>query len=117
MSKPDVAAFFDARTGSVQYIVSDPATKRCAIVDPVLDYDEKSGTTATRNADKLLALAVKQHCALGVREPRIHIPHARVVASIRLGHSTISAVDQNGTPGTTAALTGIPRARHASITL
>lgn len=55
MSKPDVAAFFDARTGSVQYIVSDPATKRCAIVDPVLDYDEKSGTTATRNADKLLA--------------------------------------------------------------
>ena len=49
MSKPDVAAFFDARTGSVQYIVSDPATKRCAIVDPVLDYDEKSGTTATRN--------------------------------------------------------------------
>ena len=39
---PDVAGFFDPRTFSVQYIVSDPATKQCAIIDPVLDFDEKS---------------------------------------------------------------------------
>jgi glyoxylase-like metal-dependent hydrolase (beta-lactamase superfamily II) len=52
--KPEVAGFFDERTSSIQYIVSDPATKRCAIVDPVLDFDEKSGATATRNADLLL---------------------------------------------------------------
>ena len=52
---PDVEAFFDERTFSVQYVVSDPATKRCAIIDPVLDLDERSGATATRNADRLLA--------------------------------------------------------------
>jgi len=51
---PDVAGFFDPRTFSVQYIVSDPATKQCAIIDPVLDFDEKSGATATFCADALL---------------------------------------------------------------
>ncbi len=51
---PDVAGFFDTRTNSVQYVVSDPQSKRCAIIDPVLDYDEKSGATATHHADELL---------------------------------------------------------------
>ena len=54
-AKPVVAGFYDKRTFSIQYVVSDPATKRCAIIDPVLDYDEKSGSVATRNADILLA--------------------------------------------------------------
>ncbi len=52
--KPEVAGYYDERTSSIQYVVSDPATKRCAIIDPVLDFDEKSGATATRNADILL---------------------------------------------------------------
>lgn len=54
MSRPDVAAFFDPRTWSIQYVVSDPHTRKCAIIDPVLDFDEKSGATATHNADRLL---------------------------------------------------------------
>ncbi|MGH6807635.1 MAG: MBL fold metallo-hydrolase, partial [Ensifer adhaerens] len=54
MARPDIAAFFDPRTWSVQYVVSDPKTRACAIIDPVLDFDEKSGTIATANADRLL---------------------------------------------------------------
>jgi len=53
-SEPIIKAFFDKRTFSVQYVVSDPATSKCAIVDPVLDFDEKSGATATINADRIL---------------------------------------------------------------
>ena len=53
--KPEVTGFFDPRTWSVQYVVADPAAKACAIIDPVHDFDEKSGQTATTNADKLLA--------------------------------------------------------------
>lgn len=53
--RPQVSGFYDARTSSIQYVVTDPATKHCAIIDPVLDYDEKSGSTATRSADALLA--------------------------------------------------------------
>lgn len=51
---PEVTGFYETRTGSVQYVVADPATRKCAIIDPVLDYDEKSGTTATLEADRLL---------------------------------------------------------------
>ncbi|CAN7734344.1 MBL fold metallo-hydrolase [Neorhizobium tomejilense] len=54
MHRPDVAAFFDPRTCSIQYVVSDPQTRACAVIDPVLDFDEKSGSTATHNADALL---------------------------------------------------------------
>ncbi|WP_421566733.1 bifunctional sulfur transferase/dioxygenase Blh [Ochrobactrum sp. EDr1-4] len=52
--RPRVKGFFDKRTSSVQYVVSDPMTGMCAIVDPVLDFDEKSGSTATINADTIL---------------------------------------------------------------
>lgn len=53
--RPLVKGFFEKRTSSVQYVVADPETRRCAIIDPVLDFDPKSGATATRSADELLA--------------------------------------------------------------
>jgi len=53
-SKPDVCAFYEKRSFSIQYVVSDPSTRKCAIIDPVLDFDEKSGATATRSADEIL---------------------------------------------------------------
>ena len=55
LAAPHVKAFFDPRTSSLQYVVSDPATGRCAIIDPVYDFDEKSGATGTMNADAILA--------------------------------------------------------------
>lgn len=57
--KPDVTGFYDPRTFSIQYVVADPATKKCALVDPVLDYDEKSGSVKTENADRLLAFVAE----------------------------------------------------------
>ncbi|QCI65772.1 MBL fold metallo-hydrolase [Phreatobacter stygius] len=53
--RPEVTGFYDRRTSSIQYVVTDPATKICAIIDPVLDFDEKSGATATTSADAILA--------------------------------------------------------------
>lgn len=53
--RPEVVGFYEPRTFSIQYVVADPATRHCAIIDPVLDFDEKSGATATRSADALLA--------------------------------------------------------------
>ncbi|WP_160003572.1 MBL fold metallo-hydrolase [Rhizobium sp. 18055] len=54
MNTPDVTGFYHERTGSIQYVVADLATGKCAIIDPVLDYDEKSGSTATKSADAIL---------------------------------------------------------------
>ena len=54
LQKPEVTAFFDPRTWSVQYVVADPESQKCAIIDPVYDFDEKSGQTAQKNADRIL---------------------------------------------------------------
>lgn len=58
--RPAVKGFFDRRTSSIQYVVADTATRKCAIVDPVLDFDEKSGAIATGNADAILAYVREQ---------------------------------------------------------
>ena len=49
-----VQAFFDPQTWTVSYVVWDQATRRAAVIDPVLDYDFKSGHTATDSADQVL---------------------------------------------------------------
>ena len=58
--KPIVRGFYDPCTFSVQYVAACPATRRCAIIDPVLDYDEKAGATATHSADAILAHVVAE---------------------------------------------------------
>jgi glyoxylase-like metal-dependent hydrolase (beta-lactamase superfamily II) len=52
---PDVTSFFHAPTGTWTYAVADPATRAAAIIDPVLDFDWRSGRTATTAADELVA--------------------------------------------------------------
>ncbi|MFK3844770.1 MBL fold metallo-hydrolase [Stenotrophomonas sp. NPDC078853] len=50
-----VHSLYDKKTGSFQYVIADPASRQAAIIDPVLDFDEKAGYVATTNADALLA--------------------------------------------------------------
>jgi len=54
MTNPTVKAFWDEPTGSWQYVFHDPATMKGAIVDPVLDFDPRSGSTTTENAERIL---------------------------------------------------------------
>lgn len=51
---PEVTSFFHEPTFTVTHVVREPDGARCAIVDPVLDYDPKSGRTGTDSADRLL---------------------------------------------------------------
>lgn len=55
MTSPDITAFFDKNTNTITYIVADPNTKACAIIDSVLDYDCASGRTDTHSADEVIA--------------------------------------------------------------
>jgi glyoxylase-like metal-dependent hydrolase (beta-lactamase superfamily II) len=50
-----IEPFFDDSTGTVTYVIADNTTGRAAVVDPVLDFDFRSGSTATRSADKVVA--------------------------------------------------------------
>ncbi|NUS60927.1 MAG: MBL fold metallo-hydrolase [Lysobacter sp.] len=52
--RPDVAAFHDPATGTWSYVVSDPATRAAAIIDPVLDFDAKAARTTHASAQKLV---------------------------------------------------------------
>ncbi len=53
-TEPDITAFYDPRTSSVQYVVADPVARLCAIIDPVLDYDAAAGAFATHQASRIL---------------------------------------------------------------
>ena len=57
---PQVRGFYEPRSGSIQYVVADPKTRRCAIIDPVYEFDEKSGATATHQADEILAYVARE---------------------------------------------------------
>jgi glyoxylase-like metal-dependent hydrolase (beta-lactamase superfamily II) len=76
MSTPDVRAFFDEATCTVSYIVSDPATSRAAVIDPVLDYDPDSGRTSTRSADEMIAYLRESSLDVDwILETHIHADH------------------------------------------
>lgn len=55
MQRPDVKSFFDEPTNTFSYVVSDPATRRAAVIDSVLDYDAAAGRTRHDSADALIA--------------------------------------------------------------
>lgn len=57
---PSIQAFFDPATNTVSYIVHDPATKKAAIIDPVLDFSPRNGRITTTSAAALLAAATDQ---------------------------------------------------------
>lgn len=49
-----VKGFFDEATNTVSYVLTDPRTKHCAVIDPVWDYEPNAGRTSTRSADELV---------------------------------------------------------------
>ena len=54
MNEPNIQSFFDPATFTVTHVLFDPATLRAAVIDPVLDYDPKSGRTSHTNATKVI---------------------------------------------------------------
>ncbi|MGJ4997055.1 MBL fold metallo-hydrolase [Bradyrhizobium sp. HKCCYLS3077] len=52
--RPKVAGFFDPDTSTISYVVKDPSSPSCAIIDPVLDIDYAAGRLGTRSADTLI---------------------------------------------------------------
>lgn len=51
---PEVTGIYEPDTGSIQYVVSDPATQKAAVVDPVWNFDPHSARTDTHSADAIL---------------------------------------------------------------
>jgi glyoxylase-like metal-dependent hydrolase (beta-lactamase superfamily II) len=76
MTQPRVHAQFDEATHTVSYVIWDPATQRAAIIDPVLDYDHRTGRVSHRSADDLLGFAAGQGLSVDwVLETHAHADH------------------------------------------
>ena len=60
----NIEVFFDPNTWTVSYVVYDQSHGKCAIIDPVLDYNPKSGRISTASADRIMAFIQQQHLAV-----------------------------------------------------
>ena len=71
-----IEAFFDETTSTISYIILDPQSKRCAVIDSVLDYDPKAGRTGTHGADKLIERIARLGATLDwILETHVHADH------------------------------------------
>lgn len=76
VTKPTVKHFFDPRTWTLTYVVTDPSTRRCAIVDPVLDLDYPSGTLTTDSADAVIDYVTAEGLTVDyIIETHVHADH------------------------------------------
>lgn len=74
--KPDVEAFFDAATNTISYVISDPKTKACAVVDSVMDIDYASGRITHDHADRIVHHITSNQLTLEwIIETHVHADH------------------------------------------
>ena len=74
--KPDVQAFFDEATNTISYIVKDPSSNSCAIVDSVMDIDYAAGRITFDHADELIRQIETQGLKLEwIIETHVHADH------------------------------------------
>lgn len=74
--KPDVAAFFEKDTSTFSYVVKDPQSSSCAIVDSVMDFDYASGSTFYKSADAIIEyVTVHKLTVEWLIETHVHADH------------------------------------------
>lgn len=74
--RPHITAFFDEPTFTISYVAADPTTAKCAIIDPVLDYDPASGSTETNSAEAIIEFVRKENLAVEwILETHVHADH------------------------------------------
>ncbi|WJV63378.1 MBL fold metallo-hydrolase [Pectobacteriaceae bacterium CE70] len=79
-----IEGFFDTATSTVSYVLYDQAGGHAAIIDPVLDYDPKSGRTHTASADKLIDYLVKHNLTVDwLLETHAHADHLSAAHYLR----------------------------------
>jgi glyoxylase-like metal-dependent hydrolase (beta-lactamase superfamily II) len=73
---PEVTPFFDEGSNTFSYVVVDPQSRHCAIIDPVMDFDQASGTASFEGADRIIAFVTRENLALDwILETHVHADH------------------------------------------
>jgi glyoxylase-like metal-dependent hydrolase (beta-lactamase superfamily II) len=82
--RPEVNGFYHEDSGSISYVVAEPGGSRCAIVDPVMDFDPNSGRTGTRPADEIAAFVRRRSLAVEwLLETHAHADHLSAAAYLK----------------------------------
>jgi glyoxylase-like metal-dependent hydrolase (beta-lactamase superfamily II) len=110
--KPEVEAFFDAATNTISYIVKDPASTSCAIIDSVMDIDYAAGRITHDHAERLIeSIEARGLCLEWIIETHVHADHLSAApylqgrlggqigigANIRIVQDTFGKVFNEGT--------------------
>ncbi len=103
--KPDVTAFFDEATNTISYVVKDPASSSCAIVDSVMDIDYAAGRITYGHADSMIEHVQKNNLKLEwLIETHVHADHlsaapyiqAKLGGKIGIGEKIVVVQDTFG---------------------
>lgn len=101
MQHPQVQHFFDQQTNTFSYVVTDPSSLRCTIIDSVLDYDAPSATTKTTQADLIIDYVHQNSLSVEwILETNVHADHltasqylkAQLGGKIAIVQETFSAI-------------------------
>ncbi|MFZ5929694.1 MAG: MBL fold metallo-hydrolase [Pseudomonadota bacterium] len=90
--RPLVHGFFDPVTFTASYVVQDPESSACAIIDPVMDFDAASGRTHTESADKIVAhIGAHDLQVQWIVETHVHADHLTAAPYLqeKLGGKTV----------------------------
>ncbi|MCC3245675.1 MBL fold metallo-hydrolase [Methylocystis sp. WRRC1] len=92
----NIQAFFDEPTFTITYLVSDPATKKAAIIDPVLDYEAGGGVADSRSIDAILAAARDQGLTVEwVLETHAHADHLSAAPVVKAATGAKIGIGEN----------------------
>lgn len=82
--RPVVTTFFDPITFTYSYVVRDPASQSCVIIDSVLDYDPASGRTHTASAEKIVSFVREQQLTVEwLLETHVHADHLSAASYLK----------------------------------
>ena len=74
--EPEIKSFFDLDTNTISYIITDPTTKNCAVIDSVLDFDYSSGRISYNSADDIIKFIKENKLNLEwIIETHVHADH------------------------------------------
>jgi glyoxylase-like metal-dependent hydrolase (beta-lactamase superfamily II) len=80
----EIRAFFDESTNTVSYLVADPAARQAAVIDPVLDYDHRSGKASVASAERVLDAARQAGWTIAwILETHAHADHLSAAPYIK----------------------------------